>query len=66
VLRIELKDARDVSEIASDFEGLEKIDRKSENEGDAVYIGFDTLISVTRNIKKGTALLTLERSKADA
>lgn len=61
---IELKDSRDVSEIAQDFEGLTKISRKSENEGDAVYEGYDVLVSVQRNIQDGTALLTLERSNA--
>lgn len=61
---IELKDSRGVSDIAQDFEGLEKISRKSENEGDAEYIGYDVLVSVQRDIKKGTALLTLERSNA--
>lgn len=65
ILRIELKDSRDVSEIAQDFEGLTKISRKSENEGDAVYEGYDVLVSVQRNIQDGTALLTLYR-KEDA
>lgn len=65
VLRMELKDSRDVSEIAQDFEGLTKISRKSENEGDAVYEGYDVLVSVQRNIQDGTALLTLCR-KEDA
>jgi hypothetical protein len=64
VLRMMLNDSRDVSEIAQDFEGLTKISRKSENEGDAVYEGYDVLVSVQRNIHDGTALLTLERSNA--
>lgn len=62
---IELKDSRTVTEIAKDFDGLEIITKESENEGNAQYIGYDVLVSVQRNIKNGTALLTLERSKAD-
>lgn len=64
-LMIELRDKRSVWEIAEDFDGLVKIERKSEEEGDATYTGYDVLMSVTRNRKNGTALLTLERSEAN-
>ena len=65
-LMIELKEERNIGEIADDFDGLARIERKSEEEGDATYSGFDVLVSVTRNRKNGTVLLTLERSAANA
>lgn len=58
---IELKEDRSIGEIADDFDGLVRIERKSEEEGDATYSGFDVLVSVTRNRKNGTVLLTLEK-----
>lgn len=60
-LMIELKEDRSIGEIADDFDGLVRIERKSEEEGDATYSGFDVLVSVTRNRKNGTVLLTLEK-----
>lgn len=64
-LMIELKEDRSVGDIAEDFDGLVKIERKSEEEGDATYLGYDVLVSVTRDRKNGTALLTLERSASN-
>ena len=61
VLRIELPDTRPIGDIAEDFDGLVRIERKSEEEGDDTYIGYDVLTGVTRNRGKGTALLTLEK-----
>lgn len=63
-LMIEMKDSRSIEEIAQDFDGLVTISRKSETEGDAVYTGYDTLVSVIKDTAKGTVQLTLERSDA--
>lgn len=48
-LRLEYTDERHVSEIVADWEGAEVIERKSENEGDMTFEGFN---SITRIIKK--------------
>lgn len=42
-LMIEYADSRPMSQIAADWEGLERLKRESDTEGDAVYEGF-TLI----------------------
>lgn len=60
-LMIELPDKRSVSEIAEDFDGLTRIDRKSKEEGDKVYTGYTMLTRVIKDTEKGTALVTLER-----
>ena len=62
ILMIELPDTRTVGEIAEDFDGLVKIERKSEEEGDMVYTGYDVLTKVIKDTGKGNVLLTLERS----
>ena len=48
-LMLEYTDARHVSEIATDWEGAEVIERKSETEGNITYEGFT---SITRIIRK--------------
>ena len=60
-LMIELPDTRSIAEIAEDFDGLVKIERKSEYEGDATYIGYDMLTSVVMDSEKRTALLVLRK-----
>ena len=60
-LMIELPDTRSIAEIAEDFDGLVKIERKSEYEGDATYIGYDLLTSVVMDSEKRTALLVLRK-----
>lgn len=61
-LIIELPDERSIADIAKCFDGLVKIERKSEYEGDVTYIGYDVLTSVVKDINKGTVLLTMKRS----
>ena len=61
-LMIELPDERSIAEIAQDFDGLTMIERKSEEEGDRPYIGFNKLTSVIQDTDNGTALLSLKRS----
>ena len=60
-LTIQLPGDFSIAEIAEDFDGLVKVERKSEEEGDATYIGYDVLTSVIREIDKGTALLVLRK-----
>ena len=64
-LRIEMHDTRTIKEIAEDFDGLESISRKSETEGDDVYMGYKKLTGVNQDTVKGTVQLTLERSETD-
>lgn len=47
-LMIQYEDARRISEIAGDFDGLQSIIREDENEGDATYTGYSALVSVIR------------------
>lgn len=61
-LMIELPDTRPVADIATEFDGLSVIERKSDTEGDATYTGYTMLTGVVKNTKQGTALLTLEKA----
>lgn len=63
ILRMEIVNNREISEIAHDFEGLTKISRKSESEGDAEYVGYEFLNNVQVNRKNGTAILYLKKTK---
>lgn len=58
-LMIQYADERLLSEIAKDFEGLESISRKDENEGNAMYTGYSRLVSIVRHGEK--VQLALER-----
>lgn len=60
-LMIELHDTSPVADIATEFDGLSVIERKSDTEGDATYTGYTMLTGVVKNTKQGTVLLTLEK-----
>lgn len=61
-LMIELTaDARTISEIASDFEGVQTFERPDENEGNMTFTGYTVLESVVRNRNTGAVLLTLSK-----
>lgn len=61
-LMIELKnETHSVEEIAAAFDGLSTVSRKSEEEGDATYAEYDTLVGVSRNVEQRTVLLTLRK-----
>lgn len=45
---LELEDDRLLSELAKDFEGVEKYERFSEEEGDMIFEGYTELLSITR------------------
>ena len=58
---LELKDERPIEEIAKDFDGIAKIERKSESEGDKTYEGYSVLSGVNRDTRRGTVQITLEK-----
>lgn len=59
-LMIELaKDARALSEICADFEGVKTFERKDENEGDMTFTGYTDLVSAARDMSRGTVTLAL-------
>lgn len=63
---IEMKDDRNLSEIAKDFEGNEKIERvnpKNPKEK-VVYSGYTKLIEIRRNMTNGRVRLTLAQREA--
>ena len=65
-MMIELEDARALSEIAGDFEGLDtitKTDSTRPNEK-TIFEGFTQLVGIQRNKGNGTVLLTLEKGDA--
>lgn len=47
-VNLELKDDRKLTEIASDFDGVEKFERFSEEEGDMTFEGYTELLSISR------------------
>lgn len=60
---IELADERALSEVASDFEGVDTITKTDEllPGVSEVYSGYTRLISVQRNAETGTVRLMLEK-----
>lgn len=59
-LMIELTaDARPISEIASDFEGVQVFDRPDEHQGNMTFVGYTELVSVVRDRNTGAVLLAL-------
>ena len=61
-LMIELSaDARPISEIAVDFEGVQVFDRPDEHQGNMTFVGYTELVSVVRDRNTGAVLLVLRR-----
>ena len=61
-LMIELTaDARPLSQIAADFEGVQAFERVDENEGNMTFEGYTELVSVVRDRNTGAVLLALRR-----
>lgn len=59
-LMIELAaDARALSEICADFEGVKTFERKDENEGDMTFTEYTDLVSAARDRSRGTVTLAL-------
>ena len=59
-LMIELTaDARPLSQIAADFEGVQAFEREDENEGNMTFEGYTELVSVVRDRNTGAVLLAL-------
>lgn len=48
VLALQMTDSRRLPEIAAEFDGLTKISRKDENQGDKEFTGFSTLVGIKR------------------
>ena len=61
-LMIELTvDARPLSQIAADFEGVQAFEREDENEGNMTFEGYTELVSVVRDRTRGAVLLALRK-----
>ena len=61
-LMIELTaDARPLSQIAADFEGVQAFERADENEGNMTFEGYTELVSVVRDRTRGAVLLALRK-----
>lgn len=61
-LMIELAaDARPLSQIAADFEGVQAFERVDENEGNMTFEGYTELVSVVRDRTRGAVLLALRK-----
>ena len=61
-LMIELTaDARPLSQIAADFEGVQAFEREDENEGNMTFEGYTDLVSVVRDRTRGAVLLALRK-----
>ena len=61
-LMIELTaDARPLSQIAADFEGVQAFKRVDENEGNMTFEGYTELVSVVRDRTRGAVLLALRK-----
>lgn len=59
-LMIELAgDARPLSQICADFEGVQTFERKDEDEGDMTFTGYTDLVSASRDRSRGTVALAL-------
>lgn len=61
-LMIELaKEARPIAQIAEDFDGVQRIDRRDEDQGDMAFEGYTHLVSVILDTGRGTAQVALEK-----
>lgn len=59
-LMIELaSDARPLSQICVDFEGVQTFERKDKDEGDKTFTGYTELVSAVRDRNSGSVLLAL-------
>ena len=54
-------DARPLSQIAADFEGVQAFERVDENEGNMTFEGYTELVSVVRDRTRGAVLLALRK-----
>ena len=59
-LMIELiSDARPLSQICADFEGVQTFERKDEDEGNMTFTGYTDLVSAEQDRSRGTITLAL-------
>lgn len=61
-LMIELAgDARPLSQICADFEGVKTFERKDKDEGDMTFTGYTELVSAVRDRSSGSVLLVFRK-----
>ena len=61
-LMIELTaDARPLSQIAADFEGVQAFEREDENEGNMTFEGYTDMVSLLPDRTRGAVLLALRK-----
>ena len=56
-------DDRTISEIASDFEGIQTFYRVDEHEGDMTFEGYTDLISISRDRMSGSVRIALRKGE---
>lgn len=61
-LMLALHDPRPLWEIAHDMDGLTRIERKSELEGDVTYEGYSELTAISRNAQTDEITITLRQT----
>lgn len=60
-LFVEIEDARALSVIAAEFEGVQRIDAVRWYDQESAYEGYTELIDIRRNQADGTVRMTLKR-----
>ena len=60
-LFVEIEDARALSVIAAEFEGVQRIDAVRWYDQESAYEGYTELIDIRRNQSDGTVRMTLKR-----
>lgn len=60
-LMMDVMDLRKISEVASDFEGVETLTQEDELGVEHVYRRYTTLAAISRNKSDGSVRITLER-----
>lgn len=60
-LMMDIVDSRTVSEVAADFEGVEKLTQEDAQHVDHVYKGYTVLAAASRNKSDGSVRVTLEK-----
>lgn len=61
-LMIELAhETRPIARVAEDFDGVKRIERRDEDQGDMTFEGYTHLVSVSLDTNRETAQLALEK-----
>ena len=61
ILMMDVVDARSVSEVAADFDGVEKLTQEDAQHVEHVYKGYTLLTAISRNKSDDSKRITLEK-----